>query len=125
MSDWTSALDGLEVAMLAPASHAADVERGAPEDALRRAGGVPASAPRTPLLVAERSAMEPLRGMLPGLDWERLRYASEAPSREELAKTEKEFKRISSDVWSFVLDVTDAAAVYKLADKISNIQIEL
>ena len=38
-----------------------------------------------PLLVAERSALEALRPVLPGFPWHRLRYLAVAPSRDELA----------------------------------------
>lgn len=38
----------------------------------------------TPLLIAERAAFEPLRPLLPRLDWERLRFVDSPPGREDL-----------------------------------------
>ena len=43
-----------------------------------------APTPWHPLLVAERSALEPLRPVLPALIWDRLRFLAAPPSREEL-----------------------------------------
>jgi 4-hydroxythreonine-4-phosphate dehydrogenase len=37
-----------------------------------------------PLVVAERAALDGLRGVLPALGWDRLRYTTSAPSRDEL-----------------------------------------
>jgi 4-hydroxythreonine-4-phosphate dehydrogenase len=55
------------------------------------AGAFPApAAPRlwTPLVIAERAALEALVPSLPGFPWDRLRYFSSPPSREELAAME-------------------------------------
>lgn len=40
-----------------------------------------------PLLVAERSALEALRPVLPGFPWDRLRYLAGTPSREEVEES--------------------------------------
>ena len=52
------------------------------------ASSAAATAPWEPLVVAERAALEPLRSILPhvsDIPWDRFRYLSSLPSREELA----------------------------------------
>jgi hypothetical protein len=52
MQDWGSALDGFAVETIAPSAVSDDVGHATPADALAAAGGPPATAPDTPLLVA-------------------------------------------------------------------------
>ena len=53
-----------------------------PEIILKLLAGEPAPAGWRPLLVAERSALEALRPVLPSFPWDRLRYVTAPASRE-------------------------------------------
>ena len=55
-----------------------------PEILLKHLAAPPASQPHATLLIAERVALEALRDQLPSFPWDRLRYASAPPSREEI-----------------------------------------
>jgi hypothetical protein len=54
--DWSDALDGLDVTILSPAGSPSSAGHDAPSAALAAAGGLPSSAPETPLLVAVNDA---------------------------------------------------------------------
>jgi 4-hydroxythreonine-4-phosphate dehydrogenase len=60
-----------------------------PEIVLKALAGRPGDSRRwTPLVIAERAALEALRPSLPGLPWDRLRYFADPPSSEELEALE-------------------------------------